>query len=155
MERVTNLQVALAGVAATAVGFAIACLHAVLRAPFLPEISAQFAVEYSPGSFTRFVIEHFGKEDKSVATAVAFVAYFVAGVLFALLFTAVRGRLPGNSAMAKGLAFTLTYNVCHGSICSGNLLVTAERLGRVFGLRIGLLACGVQCSIRGNTGSAR
>jgi len=107
MKRITNLQIVFAGVAATIVGVAITYpLRTVMRAPFLPEISAQFAVEYSPGAFIRFVIEHFGKEDKAVGTAVAFVAYFVAGMLFALLFATIRSRLPGMSAMAKGLAFT-------------------------------------------------
>ncbi len=106
MERVSKLQAAFAGVAAVVVGFAITYpLRVVTRAPFLPEISAQLAVEYSPSGLTRFIIDRFGTGDKAVGTAIAFTAYFIAGIVFGLIFLRTRNRLPGESAAAKGLSF--------------------------------------------------
>ncbi|MFH4233802.1 hypothetical protein WAJ75_22635, partial [Acinetobacter baumannii] len=74
---------------------------------FLPEVSAQLGIEFSPPRVTRWLIETFGKGAKIGGVAIAFLVYFAAAAALGLFFARTRDVLPGKTTIARGVAFSL------------------------------------------------
>ncbi|MER3427181.1 MAG: molybdopterin-binding oxidoreductase [Pyrinomonas sp.] len=103
-----RFQAAAAAVLAATAAFAVSYFfRAQFNAAFLPEVSAQLGIEFSPPRITRFLIETFGKGAKIGGVAIAFLVYFAAAAALGLFFARTRDVLPGKSAIARGLAFSL------------------------------------------------
>lgn len=106
--REARFHAAAAAVLAAVFAFAVSYLFRVqFNAAFLPEVSAQLGIEFSPPRATRWLIETFGKGAKIGGVAIAFLVYFAAAAALGLFFARTRDVLPGKTTIARGVAFSL------------------------------------------------
>lgn len=103
-----RFQAASAGVMAAIAAFAVSyAFRATMNAAFLPEVSAQLGIEFSPPAATRFLIETFGKGAKIGGVAIAFLLYYIAAALLGIFFARIKDLLPAKRAITRGLLFSL------------------------------------------------